>query len=73
MPSQAEFYRTQAKVMREQAAGAVLENVRDRCLRSAEAWTQMAERAERHHAAARKAEDAKAEAAAALAAQPMPS
>jgi hypothetical protein len=50
MPSQSDYYRTQADTMREQAEGAVLDNVRDRCLRSAEAWTQMAERAERHQA-----------------------
>ena len=33
--------------MRTQAADSALANVRERCLRSAEAWTHMAERAER--------------------------
>lgn len=50
MPSQAEYYRAQAEMALQQAQGAVLDNVRDRCLRSAEAWAQMADRAERHQA-----------------------
>jgi hypothetical protein len=61
---QADFYRTQASLMNEQAASAVLDNVRDRCLRSAEAWTQMATRAERHRASVEKSEAVKAAAAA---------
>ncbi len=68
MSTQPEFYRAQAKSMREQAAGAALANVRDRCLRSAEAWDEMALRAERHKASVAKTEAAKAEAAAAEAA-----
>ncbi len=64
MTTQPEFYRAQAKLMREQAESAVLDNVRDRCLRSAEAWTQMADRAERHRASVLKTEAAKAAAAA---------
>lgn len=64
VPSQAEHYRAQAQLMREQAEDAVLDNVRDRCLRSAAAWTQMAERAERHKASVLKTEAAKAAAAA---------
>jgi hypothetical protein len=70
MTTQPEFYRAQAQEMRDQAAAAVLDNVRDRCLRSAEAWTQMAERAERHRASVLKTEAAKAEAAAQM---PVPS
>jgi hypothetical protein len=65
MTSQADFYRSQAEAMREQAQSASLANVRERCLRSAEAWTQMAERAERHKASVEKTEAAKAAAAAA--------
>jgi len=60
MTTQPEYYREQAEVMRRQAAAAELDNVRDRCLRSAEAWTQMADRAERHRASVQKTEAAKA-------------
>jgi hypothetical protein len=60
MTSQPEFYRAQAQEMRGQAAAAVLDNVRDRCLRSAAAWDQMADRAERHRASVLKTEAAKA-------------
>jgi len=63
MTTQPEFYRAQAQAMREQAEGAALDNVRDRCLRSAEAWDQMADRAERHRASVLKTEAAKAKAA----------
>ncbi len=42
-----EFYRTQATKAQDDAASATLENVRDRCLRAAEAWVSMAERIER--------------------------
>jgi hypothetical protein len=63
MTSQPEFYRAQAQAMRDQAAAAVLDNVRDRCLRSATAWDQMADRAERHRASVLKTEAAKAAAA----------
>ena len=64
MTSQPEFYRVQAQEMRDQAAAAVLDNVRDRCLRSAAAWDQMADRAERHRASVLKTEAAKAAAVA---------
>jgi len=60
MSTQPEYYREQAEVMHRQAAAADLDNVRDRCLRSAEAWTQMADRAERHRASVQKTEAAKA-------------
>lgn len=63
MTTQPEFYRAQAEAMREQANTAKLDNVRDRCVRSAEAWEQMAERAERHRASVLKTEAAKAAAA----------
>jgi hypothetical protein len=46
--SQAAFYRAQADTALGQAEDAQLDNVRERCLRSAEAWTHMAVRAERH-------------------------
>lgn len=59
MTAQPEFFRSQAEVMRLQAGEAGLANVRERCLRSAEAWDQMADRAERHRSALAKAEAAK--------------
>ena len=68
MANQAEFFRTQADTMRAQAEGAALDNVRDRCLRSAEAWTHMAERAERSEQNRARAETLKA---AAVAQQPV--
>jgi len=40
-------YLARAAEAREQAEAAKLANVRDRCLRSAEAWNEMAARAER--------------------------
>lgn len=49
--------------MHEQAEGAVLDNVRDRCLRSAAAWLEMADRAERHRSSVARTAAAKAEAA----------
>lgn len=45
--SNAEFYADQAAKARRDADQAYLDNVRDRCLRSAEAWEDMAARAER--------------------------
>ncbi len=65
MSNQAEFFRTQARAMEAQAQAAALANVRERCLRSAEAWTQMAERAERHEQSREQTERMKAAAAAA--------
>lgn len=73
MSSQAEFYRAQAQAMETQAATASLANVRERCLRSAEAWTQMAERAERHEESRERTERLKAQQAAAMqASAPVP-
>ena len=42
-----ETFLSRANEAREQAATAMLQNVRDRCLRSEAAWREMAERAER--------------------------
>jgi hypothetical protein len=42
-----ETYLTRAAEARKDAESTTLANVRDRCLRSAAAWTEMAERAER--------------------------
>lgn len=65
MSNQAEFFRAQARAMEMQAEASALSNVRERCLRSAEAWTNMAERAERHEQSRERTERIKAEAAAA--------
>ena len=47
MSTQHEFYTTRAAEARADADAATLDNVRDRCLRAAEAWEQMAARVER--------------------------
>jgi hypothetical protein len=47
MTAHAEFYRARADEARADAASAVLDNVRERCLRSADAWEGMAARASR--------------------------
>jgi hypothetical protein len=47
MSSNHDFYLARAAEARDQAEAAVLDNVRDRCLRSEAAWTAMAQRAER--------------------------
>jgi hypothetical protein len=47
MSAQAEFYSTRASEARADANAANLDNVRDRCLRAAEAWEAMAKRAHR--------------------------
>ena len=44
--SQAGFYRAQAEAAEAAAAAATLANVRERCLRAAAAWTDMATRTE---------------------------
>lgn len=44
--SQAAFYRAQAEAAEAAAEAATLDNVRERCLRSAAAWADMAERSE---------------------------
>ncbi|KQM98335.1 MULTISPECIES: hypothetical protein [unclassified Sphingomonas] len=47
MADSPEAYRTRAAVERANADAATLDNVRDRCLRAEQAWTAMADRAER--------------------------
>ena len=47
MTNQHEFFLARAADARRDADSATLSNVRDRCLRSAEAWDQMADRARR--------------------------
>jgi hypothetical protein len=60
--SEANLYRTRADQCLAEADAATLENVRERCLRAADAWIVMAERGER--ADAMRAAGAKATAAA---------
>ena len=45
--TQLEFYLARAAQARADADAATLDNVRDRCLRSEAAWTQLADRAAR--------------------------
>jgi hypothetical protein len=45
--NQLDFYRERAASARREAEAAVLQNVRDRCLRAALAWDEMASRAAR--------------------------
>jgi hypothetical protein len=59
--SEVALYRSRAEECRAQAAETTLENVRERCLRAADAWIAMAERGER--AAAMRVELEKAKAA----------
>lgn len=47
MSAQLDFYRARAAEARSEAEAASLENVRQRCLRAAAAWEDMAERAAR--------------------------
>ena len=47
MSSHLEFYLQRAEQARADADRATLANVRDRCLRSAEAWSEMAARAQK--------------------------
>ncbi len=47
MSNTLEMYRAQAAKAQADADAATLENVRERCQRSATAWAEMAERAER--------------------------
>lgn len=53
------FYEDQATRAGAEAAAATLDNVRDRCERSAAAWTQMADRARRTDAMRAEREGAK--------------
>jgi hypothetical protein len=47
MSKQHQFYIDQAEQARSDAEATTLDNVRERCLRAAEAWTEMARRAGR--------------------------
>jgi hypothetical protein len=47
MSPQIEIFRSRADEARADAEAALLDNVRDRCLRSAAAWDEMADRASR--------------------------
>ena len=58
--SEAHLYRARAEECQAQAAQATLANVRERCLRSAAAWLEMAERGERTDAMRAAHEKAKA-------------
>lgn len=60
--SQHEFYVTRAAEAKAAAEAAVLDNVRDRCLRSEAAWSGMAARAARSEKLRTKAEAEKASA-----------
>jgi hypothetical protein len=69
MATQLEFYRARADDARADAEAATLENVRQRCLRAAAAWDDMADRAARTDKmrARQEAEKAALSAAAAIA------
>ncbi|HEY0112877.1 MAG TPA: hypothetical protein VGB59_06955 [Allosphingosinicella sp.] len=72
MSTHHDFYRARAIEARTDAEAAVLDNVRDRCLRAAEAWEAMAARAARTETLRSRQESAKAEAAATAAAAAVP-
>jgi hypothetical protein len=63
MSAQLDFYLARAADARADAESASLDNVRDRCLRAAEAWDAMAARAQRSDTHRAKAEAAKVAAA----------
>ena len=67
MSSQVDLYRARATEARSEAESATLDNVRQRNLRSAEAWEAMAARAERGENMRAKLEAEKAAAARAAA------
>jgi hypothetical protein len=71
MSAQLDFYRARAAEARADAEAAVLENVRQRCLRAAAAWEDMADRAARTDRM-RARQDAEKAAAAAAASAPAP-
>jgi hypothetical protein len=68
MSTHHDFYMARAAEARADAEASGLDNVRDRCLRSAAAWDAMAARAHRSDTFRAKQEAAKAAAAEALAA-----
>jgi hypothetical protein len=59
--SEAPLFRARAQECTAQAEATTLQNVRERCLRAAEAWIAMAERGERADAMRAAHEKAKAE------------
>jgi hypothetical protein len=63
LSNQHDFYMARAAEARADAEAAVLDNVRDRCLRSEAAWAAMAARAERSDKAREKLIQEKAAAA----------
>ncbi|PWG02899.1 hypothetical protein [Sphingosinicella humi] len=65
MSQQLDFYLARAAEARTDADAATLDNVRDRCLRAAAAWDNMAARAARSERMRAEAEAKKAEMAAA--------
>lgn len=71
MSQQRDFYITRAAEARRDAAAATLANVRERCLRAADAWDAMADRAERSERH-READAARKAAMAEAALQPQP-
>ncbi|HEX9932289.1 MAG TPA: hypothetical protein VGB08_05555 [Allosphingosinicella sp.] len=68
MSAQLDFYRARAAEARADAEAASLENVRQRCLRAAAAWEDMADRAARTDRMRARQDAEKAAAAAAAAA-----
>ena len=68
MSVQTDFYRARAEEARADAGAASLDNVRERCLRAAAAWDNMAERASRTQRMRARIDAEKAAARAALAA-----
>ena len=66
MSAQLDFYRARAAEARADAEAASLENVRQRCLRAAAAWEDMADRAARTDRMRARQNAEKAAAAAAL-------
>jgi len=66
MSTHHQFYRERAEAARGEAEAATLANVRDRCLRAAAAWEEMADRAARTERMRAEAEAKKALEAAAV-------
>jgi len=66
MSAQSDFYHARAVDARADAESALLDNVRERCLRAAAAWESMADRAARTSRLRDRQETEKAERAAAL-------
>jgi hypothetical protein len=56
LTTQLEFYRARAEQCRAEADAAVLDNVRERCLRAEDAWLRMADRVARTEAMRREKE-----------------